>query len=228
MIVLNKPITLEMNWDDLSAHRLCFVGDHPLVVTYLSDFNSEWEEFLKHMISLLKNGDIKGAEYLNLSKYKKNLVTKSQNFIVIKSNEDKLWVIFCCLLPNLSIRLVITENAETVVKADDEYADKVVGYLNTQFQACWTVTAQLMNSTSLDHIFVRRFKNYTARLLLSGCTKDSLDNFHKVPMKSELKMLKRCNFDDNQYDQLRNEFPKVSVLELLKNDQSMKCSCKRN
>ena len=194
-------------------------------MSYLSGFDTKWKVFLRNLTLPLRDDITRGINHLDLSKYKEKLVTKTQKFVVLKSNENKLRVVICCLLPNLSIRLVITDNAETKVNADDEYADKVVEYLNIQFQSCWKVISRLIDKSTIDKIFVRKFENCTARLLLSGYDSMPSESFHKVPMEKHLKAMKKCNFDLHDYEQLRKEFLSVKFSCFASQTKDWKCLC---
>ena len=81
------------------------------------------------------------------------------------------------------------------VEADNEYADKVVGYLVDQIDACWRVLPQILNRSHLDRMYIRKFERYTATLHLGGIRDVGLSNFHKQPMRDELLRLNQLNFN---------------------------------
>ena len=156
---------------------------------------------------------IKGINYLKLNSYEKKgrLVRKHKCYAVIKDKTGKERIIFACLLPNLSMRLIISPNDDTNIEEDNSYADEIVGYLNIQLEKCWRVLPQLIDRREMQYLYVRKFERFTCSLLLCGNDDSALAPRHEMPMRKQLHNMKKSNFDLKQFDKVRNIFPRQDL-----------------
>ena len=96
------------------------------------------------------------------------------------------------------------------VEADNEYADKVVGYLVDQIDACWKVLPEILNRSHLGRMYIRKFERYTATLHLGGIHDVGLGNFHKQPMRDELLRLNQLNFNHEHKREQWGKLPRIN------------------
>ena len=215
MLTLSRAMTSEIDWEiSTGNHRHCrFYNMNPVVKEYLAELNDGWMTLAEFMFTATQHPEdykgIKGIECLNLSQYEDEdrLLEKGKCHAVLKTAEDKKQVLISCLLPCMSLRLLITPNEDTDIDEDDTYADEAVGFINKQLKACWQAFARLVNKDSLDHLIVRKFRNVTCSVLLSGFDDRELAADHDAQMKEQLGALKKHNFNASQFGSVRLSFP---------------------
>ena len=214
LLTLSKPVNCSI--ESLKflyyEHRLCSFNLFPHIKEYMTDLNEVWTNFIRFIVEtqVYKPNyiGIRGLEHLSLNKYEDEgrLLEKGPSYAIIKKKDGRTKVVMGCYLPCMSIRLVISPNDDSDIGQDNEYADEAVGYMNQQLEVCWRVFPKLLNS-DIDHMLVRKFKNVTCYLLLTGLQKHSGYYGHFVPMKIQLENLKICNFNDSFFLGLRAVFP---------------------
>ena len=208
-----KQLTKPLNFSGINAddHLLCLHGD---AKSYLMALEGDWVRLIRFVIisqiHKVKYFGVRGTEVLNLERYEKEerLLLRGKSQLVLKSTEGKIQVVCCCQIPCLTIRLIVMANEDDIpVEADNEYADKVVGYLADQIDACWKVLPMLLNRSHLTRMYVRKFEKYTVTLHLAGIEDSHIRSFHKVPMKDKLLSLKELNFNREHRIEQWKKFP---------------------
>lgn len=183
--------------------------------SYLEKLQGDWRLLVEFMIRTqvykMMYPHVNGTSHLNLTEYKEDarLLSLSKSYATLKTETDKIQVVFCCQITNLSMRLVVMASEDDIpVEADNEYADTAVGYLITQINSCWKSLPTLLNNDIIHHLFVRKFESCTVSLLLAG-TENRVIKKHKMPMKNEILQLKKCNFEDQCFREQRGKFPTI-------------------
>lgn len=215
MLTLSRPVESEIDWVIFTEnHRQCIFNDmNQIVKEYFAELNGVWMSLVEFMFTATHHSEvyigIKGIECLNLSQYEDEgrVLEKGKCHAVLKTAEDKMQVLFSCLLPCMSIRLLISPNEDIDIDEDDAYADEAVGFINKQLKACWNAFARLVNKDFLDHILVRKFRNVTCSVLLSGLDDRKLTADQDAPMKEHLGSLKEHNFSASHFRSIRMRFP---------------------
>lgn len=215
VLTLNRVITSDIDWQILvKYHRHCKFNNHgPVAKKYLSDIGENWIQLVDFMCSTKLNPtfykDVQGIEGLNFSKHEVEgrLIDKGECYAIFKTAEGKTQICFCCLLPHMSLRLLIGTNDGCDIEEDNKYADEAVGFMNIQLTACWMIFAQLVNKDSIDHLLVRKFESVTCYLLLTGMHEFDLPLDCENLMKEQLGNLRKHNFNPSHFDRIRNTFP---------------------
>lgn len=200
---------------------------------YLSVLQGDWLFLASFMICSQNDkklyARVKGTDHLDLSEYRQkgSLLDQGKSHATLKTKEGKIQVVYCCQLPFLSMRLVIMANEDDIpVEASNVCADKAVGYLAAQLAACWPILPNIINRYHLHHLFVRKFESHTASLLLGGYENSACPEYHKRPMKNELKNLIKCNFDGDLYfEEQWSKFPPLDPLKMKPLFQADICFC---
>ena len=176
----------------------------------------DWARLIRFMVTSQLNESqyygIRGTEVLNLANYDEEgrVIARGKSQLVLKTKEGKIQVLCCCQIPCLTIRLAVMANEDDIpVEADNEYADKVVGYLVDQIDACWKVLPEILNRSHLGRMYIRKFERYTATLHLGGIREVGLNDIHKQPMRDELLRLNQLNFN---HEHKREQWGKLPLL----------------
>ena len=213
---------IPLNLDDthVNCHSSCGYNLKCLYAkTYFEKLEGDWRLLVRFMIRTQFDKklypSVKGTDHLNLTEYEEEgrLLSTSKSHATLKTEDDKIQVVFCCKIASLSMRLVIMANEDDIpVEADDEYADAAVKILMTQIDNCWKVLSLFMDTDIPNHVFIRKFGGYTVSLLLSGTDEREALDGHKQPMKDQIRQLKRCNFAAECLREQRNKFPRIKYL----------------
>ena len=214
VITLNKPVncSIENLKIIFDKHWQCLMNFTPVMKKYVADLNDVWKKLIVFIVKtqVYKPNyiGIRGLEHLRLNKYEDEgrLLEKGPSYAIIKKKDGRTKVVMGCYLPCMSIRLVISPNDDSDIGQDNEYADEAVGYMNQQLEVCWRVFPKLLNS-DIDHMLVRKFKNVTCYLLLTGFHECGICNHHYIPMKEQLRNLNACNFNASLTYVVRPIFP---------------------
>ena len=219
----------------IGNHTTCSL-DNSVVKEYLENLNEQWLELVgfiqRTQMHTSKIIGVKGTEHMELEKYEAEgrLESKDKAFAIVKSETGFTQVVFCCLLPNSSIRLVISKESIDI-EVDNEAADEIVECLNIQLNACWVILPELLNKYCLKKVYVRKFENVTCVLVISGVVDYETYDYgnHQIPMKTQLMNMMKCNFDDSHIKPLLKNIPPLSIqnLKMPKAYTNSKC-CKRN
>lgn len=205
---------LNFNGVKVDDHLFCLLDG---AKSYLLAMEENWARLIRFIvfsqINEAKYFGIRGTEILNLTNYEEEgrILARGKSQLVLKTREGKIQVVCCCQIPCLTIRLVVMANEDDIpVEADSEYADKVVGYLADQIDACWKVLPQLLNRNNLFHMYVRKFERYTATLQLGGQEDSGINDSHKQPMKDQLSSLNKLNFNSEHMREQWNKLPHIN------------------
>ena len=226
ILTVNRVITSDNAWQILmDYHRRCrFNNQGPVTKKYLADLGENWMQLVHFMYNAMSNPkiykDVQGIEGLNFDKHEVEgrLLEKGESHAVFETTQGKTQVLFCCLFPRISLRLLISPNEDNDVEEDNNYADEAVGYMTNQLTACWKAFASLINKDSIDHLLVRKFKNVTCYLLLSGVHDIELLPYYETPMKEQLGKLKKQNFNSSHFYRIRNSFPCLKRIKVVPQD----------
>ena len=214
-----------LNFDHLKALDHIFCESEitcPYAREYISKLHGEWCRLFTFMGRSQARRElysgVKGIEYLKLEKYEKEgrLLNKGDIYATFKSESGKIQVLCTCMIPFLSIRLIITANEDdTPIEADNGYADMVVGYVTSQLDACWKALPRLFERSELYRTYIRRFETHTVTLCLGGMEDVGIDDRHLQPSEKQLKSLKTCNFDPSFHDLQIARFPRLDPVKCL-------------
>lgn len=209
-------------------HYFCPLNN-PIIKRLLAGLNEQWMELMRFMVLSQIDEEFQGAkgiEHLNLSKFENEgrLLIKDLTFAVVQTRKGHNQVIFFCLLPNVSIRLVITEE-QINVETDDADADDAVECLNRQLKACWLVLSRSLNKEFVDFMFIRKFERVTCFLVLCGGVEHDDKNNHCEPVREQLLSLQKCNFKEIYYNALRNKVPPLILDKLKVRPNIFRCKC---
>ena len=211
----------------LSKHRSCCLRN-PILLSYFKSLNEHWLKFLRfvHIAPICDDAyvGVRGTEIINLLKYEKEgcIISKGKSFAILKS-EGHIQAIFCCLLPNMSIRLMLSDE-EIDFEIDNAAADEAVECLNKQLEACWKILPKLLGPT-IFRVFVRKFENVSCSLVLCGNNDYYEEQLHCEPMKEQLGKMKEYNFDSTLVRQRRNKLPSLVLSNLKISDRSKTAKC---
>lgn len=189
---------------------------NPVFNKFLKSLNEPWVQFIKFIHKTQYNDDfkgIKGTKILNLEHLEKagNILLKEKSCIILQS-EDLTQILFCCYLPNMTIRLVMS-NEKIDFETDNAAADEAVECLNTQIEACWKVLPKLLHPT-IYRLFIRKFENVVCSLALCGNNNEHDETPHCEPMKEQIGKLKECNFDSTFLQERKNKMPSLNLYKI--------------
>ena len=200
------------DWQNLfDLHRRCVFNCNPIIKEFIGDLNDNWLKLVEFIFRSQASGEkykgIKGIEYLLLGEQYCDEVLKTEKCYAVIKKATKRQIVMGCLLPYVSLRLVISQNEENDIQQDDEYADKVVGDVAVQLEACWRGFQSLLSRGILEHIFIRKFQTMTCSLMISGFQDSEAYQNHRTPMKEQIKNMKMCNFEVSLFKAVRQSFP---------------------
>ena len=215
-LIFNRVIASEIDWEiQVANHKLCrFKNLNPVAKEYLSELEGGWVRLVNFICETSQLPEkyigIKGIECLDLEYYEgQNRLLESRECTVFKTAEGKIQVCFCCLMPCVTIRLLLSPNEDTDIEEDNSYADEAVGFIIKQLEACWKVFPRLLNKINLESLLVRKFKNVTCSLLLSGSRHNAPLMHHFVVSKEQIQNIKASNLNEYHADRIRRSFPKL-------------------
>ena len=233
ILTLNIPVNCSFeSWVILlNEHYSCLFNFFPIMKEYVADLNEVWRKLIEFMVKSQaikrKYIGILGIKCLKLNKYEDEgrILKQGPSYAIIKKKDGRTKVVMGCYLPCMSIRLVISPNDDSDIGQDNEYADEAVGYMNQQLEVCWRVFPRLINKAQIDIMYVRKFKNVTCYLLLTGVHECGICDRHYIPMKEQLGSLKPCNFNDSLLNGIRAVFPLFDLVKLITPKKYLEFDC---
>ena len=202
---------------------------HPILISYSQNLNEHWLKLIRFIhysqFDTEKFVGVKGVDTINLTKYKQEgrVMYDDKCVVILKSEEGYNEAVYCCYLPNLSIRLVISDE-EIDFETDNAAADEAVECLNKQLEACWKILSKLLGRT-IYRVFIRKFGNVSCSLALCGSNDHQDGTLHCEPMKEQLGKLKECNFDYSLFSKRKNKIPPLNRCNLSVDDRTNNIKC---
>ena len=202
---------------------------NPLLISCSKILNEHWFKLIQFInnsqLDTEKFVGVKGVDTINLTKYKEEgrVMHEDKSVFVLRSEEGYNEAVYCCYLPNLSIRLMLSDE-EIDFEIDNAAADEAVECLNKQLEACWYVLPKLLGPT-IFRVFIRKFENVSCSLALCGNNEEHDETLHCEPMKEQIRKLKACNFDSSLLQKRKNKFPPLNRNNLLIDERYKKVKC---
>ena len=201
----------------------------PILISYSQNLNEHWLKLIQFInnsqFDTEKFVGVKGVDTINLTKYKEEgrVMHEDKSVLILKSEEGYNEAVYCCYLPNMSIRLMLSDE-EIDFEIDNAAADEAVECLNKQLEACWKILPKLLGST-IYRVFIRKFENVSCSLALCGNNEEHDETLHCEPMKEQIRKLKACNFDSSLLQKRKNKMPSLNMKNLSVDDRIKEVKC---